>query len=267
MGRRRRHLRLPARRPGRLERAARRRGRRAPLVRLDLQRLPGLARRGRDRGLAGVDRGRRLRREQGRVRARGRGGAPRPVRAAPRRPALRPARQRLPPAVVGRAYRARRRGPRPRRPRPHRPAHRRPRPRGVHPRPRRGAHARSLQRDGARRPDDDARGARGRRRRDGLRRPPGLGARRGAAGRGGRGLDRGPAVDPRGGGAGDVPDRRVAGRGGGPALPPGAEEVALGWAWQRAGRPDVEGDAWLSEHAATGLPPEREREVLAALAR
>ncbi len=48
---------------------------------------------------------------------------------------------------------------------------------------------------------------------------------------------------------------------------PVAETVADVWAWLRAGGPDVEGDAWLSEHAATGLPPEREREVLAALAR
>ena len=60
--------------------------------------------------------------------------------------------------------------------------------------------------------------------------------------RGGRGLDRGPAVDPRGGGAGDVPDRRIAGRGGGPALPPGGRDrrrrvgVAAGGRARRRGR-------------------------------
>jgi len=48
---------------------------------------------------------------------------------------------------------------------------------------------------------------------------------------------------------------------------PVAETVADVWAWLRAGGADVEGDGWLSEHAATGLLPERERDVLAGLAR
>jgi nucleoside-diphosphate-sugar epimerase len=48
---------------------------------------------------------------------------------------------------------------------------------------------------------------------------------------------------------------------------PVAETVADVWAWLRAGGPDVEGEDWLSPHAARGLDPEREREVLAAAAR
>jgi 2'-hydroxyisoflavone reductase len=48
---------------------------------------------------------------------------------------------------------------------------------------------------------------------------------------------------------------------------PAAETVADVWAWLRAGGPDVEGEDWLSPHAARGLAPEREREVLAAAAR
>jgi 2'-hydroxyisoflavone reductase len=48
---------------------------------------------------------------------------------------------------------------------------------------------------------------------------------------------------------------------------PVAETVAEVWAWLRAGGPDVEDEDWLSPHAARGLAPEREREVLAAAAR
>jgi 2'-hydroxyisoflavone reductase len=48
---------------------------------------------------------------------------------------------------------------------------------------------------------------------------------------------------------------------------PVTETVADVWAWLRAGGADVEGDGWLSDHAATGLHPEREREILAGLAR
>ncbi len=39
------------------------------------------------------------------------------------------------------------------------------------------------------------------------------------------------------------------------------------WAWLQAGGPEAEGPDWLSPHAATGMAPEREREVLTAVAR
>src|SRR4051795_9794607 len=45
---------------------------------------------------------------------------------------------------------------------------------------------------------------------------------------------------------------------------PVAETVADVWAWLQAGGPEAEGEDWLSPHAASGLTPEREREVLAA---
>jgi 2'-hydroxyisoflavone reductase len=46
---------------------------------------------------------------------------------------------------------------------------------------------------------------------------------------------------------------------------PVAETVADVWSWLRDGGPDAEGEDWLSPHAARGLAPEREREVLAAV--
>jgi 2'-hydroxyisoflavone reductase len=48
---------------------------------------------------------------------------------------------------------------------------------------------------------------------------------------------------------------------------PVAETVADVWAWLQAGGAEAEGDDWLSPHAARGLAAEREREVLAAVAR
>src|SRR4051795_1339996 len=45
---------------------------------------------------------------------------------------------------------------------------------------------------------------------------------------------------------------------------PVAETIADVWAWLQAGGPEAEGEDWLSPHAASGLTPEREREVLAA---
>jgi 2'-hydroxyisoflavone reductase len=48
---------------------------------------------------------------------------------------------------------------------------------------------------------------------------------------------------------------------------PVADTVAAVWAWLEAGGASAEGDDWLSPHAATGMAPEREREVLAAVAR
>ena len=48
---------------------------------------------------------------------------------------------------------------------------------------------------------------------------------------------------------------------------PIAETVADVWAWLQAGGPEAEGEDWLSPHAATGMAEEREREVLAAVAR
>jgi 2'-hydroxyisoflavone reductase len=47
---------------------------------------------------------------------------------------------------------------------------------------------------------------------------------------------------------------------------PIAETVADVWAWLQAGGVEAEGPDWLSPHAATGLSPERERELLAARA-
>jgi 2'-hydroxyisoflavone reductase len=43
---------------------------------------------------------------------------------------------------------------------------------------------------------------------------------------------------------------------------PAAETVADVWTWLRDGGPDAEGPDWLSPHAATGMSPERERELL-----
>jgi 2'-hydroxyisoflavone reductase len=49
---------------------------------------------------------------------------------------------------------------------------------------------------------------------------------------------------------------------------PIAETVADVWAWLQSGGPDAEGGAdWRSPHAARGLAPEKEREVLAGVAR
>jgi nucleoside-diphosphate-sugar epimerase len=48
---------------------------------------------------------------------------------------------------------------------------------------------------------------------------------------------------------------------------PVAETVADVWAWLQAGGAEAEGEDWLSPNAARGLAPEKEREVLAALAR
>ena len=48
---------------------------------------------------------------------------------------------------------------------------------------------------------------------------------------------------------------------------PVAETVAGVWAWLGAGGPDAEGPDWLSEHAPPEMPAERERELLAAVAR
>ena len=48
---------------------------------------------------------------------------------------------------------------------------------------------------------------------------------------------------------------------------PIAETVADVWAWLQAGGPEAEGEDWLSPHAATGMSAEREREVLAGVAR
>jgi 2'-hydroxyisoflavone reductase len=48
---------------------------------------------------------------------------------------------------------------------------------------------------------------------------------------------------------------------------PIAETVADVWAWLQTGGPEAEGEDWLSPHAATGLGEEREREVLARVAR
>jgi nucleoside-diphosphate-sugar epimerase len=68
---------------------------------------------------------------------------------------------------------------------------------------------------------------------------------------------------------------RDLGRGGSPPLGrrrrglrcrPIAETVADVWAWLEAGGAEAEGPDWLSPHAATGMSPERERELLAATA-
>jgi nucleoside-diphosphate-sugar epimerase len=48
---------------------------------------------------------------------------------------------------------------------------------------------------------------------------------------------------------------------------PVAETAADVWAWQQAGGAEAEGADWLSPHAATGMTPERERELLAAVPR
>jgi 2'-hydroxyisoflavone reductase len=48
---------------------------------------------------------------------------------------------------------------------------------------------------------------------------------------------------------------------------PVAETVGDVWAWLQAGGAEAEGPDWLSPHAATGLSPERERELLATAAR
>jgi len=48
---------------------------------------------------------------------------------------------------------------------------------------------------------------------------------------------------------------------------PIADTVADVWAWLEAGGPEAEGDDWLSPHAATGMSAERERDVLACVAR
>jgi hypothetical protein len=48
---------------------------------------------------------------------------------------------------------------------------------------------------------------------------------------------------------------------------PIADTVADVWAWLEAGGPEAEGDDWLSPHAATGMSAERERDVLAGVAR
>jgi 2'-hydroxyisoflavone reductase len=48
---------------------------------------------------------------------------------------------------------------------------------------------------------------------------------------------------------------------------PVAETVADVWAWLEAGGAEAEGPDWLSPHAATGMSPEREAELLAAAAR
>ena len=47
---------------------------------------------------------------------------------------------------------------------------------------------------------------------------------------------------------------------------PVAETIADVWAWLEAGGAEAEGPDWLSPHAATGMSPERERELLAATA-
>jgi 2'-hydroxyisoflavone reductase len=46
---------------------------------------------------------------------------------------------------------------------------------------------------------------------------------------------------------------------------PVAETVADVWAWLRDGGLEAEGPGWLSPHAATGMTPERERELLSAV--
>jgi 2'-hydroxyisoflavone reductase len=46
---------------------------------------------------------------------------------------------------------------------------------------------------------------------------------------------------------------------------PIAETVADVWAWLRDGGLDAEGPDWLSDHAATGMSAERERELLSAV--
>jgi 2'-hydroxyisoflavone reductase len=48
---------------------------------------------------------------------------------------------------------------------------------------------------------------------------------------------------------------------------PVSETVAGVWAWLQAGGPEAEGLDWPSPHAATGMAPERERELLTAAAR
>jgi nucleoside-diphosphate-sugar epimerase len=48
---------------------------------------------------------------------------------------------------------------------------------------------------------------------------------------------------------------------------PIADTVAGVWAWLATGGPEAEGEDWLSPHAATGMSAEREREVLAGVAR
>jgi 2'-hydroxyisoflavone reductase len=48
---------------------------------------------------------------------------------------------------------------------------------------------------------------------------------------------------------------------------PVAETVADVWGWLQTGGPEAEGPDWLSPHAARGMDAERERELLAAVAR
>ena len=48
---------------------------------------------------------------------------------------------------------------------------------------------------------------------------------------------------------------------------PVAETVGDVWAWLQAGGPEAEGPDWLSEHAPPPMAPEREAELLAAVAR
>jgi hypothetical protein len=106
MGRCDRFERLRARRRRPLERARPR----PPRLRLGVQRLSGLAGGGRRRGHARVDGGRRLRPEEGRLRAVRGGGDAGPRRQRARGPAGRATRQRLSPALVGEADRRRRTG-------------------------------------------------------------------------------------------------------------------------------------------------------------
>ncbi len=264
LGRGGRHVGLPAGRRRGVLGPARRRRRPAPRVRLDLQRLPDVAGRAGERGDAGLDGGRRLRPEQGRERAGGRGGAPGPRGQAPGRPALRPARQRLPAAVVGPAHRARRRGARARRPGPHR---RSSSTLATSP-PGSSTSAKPCGPGRSTRPLPPA--ARpcatcSRRRSPRPARTRGyLGPRRRARRGGPRPRGRRSRSGSRGGRARDVAVDATRAEAAGLRCRPIAETVADVWAWLQAGGPEAEGEDWLSPHAATGCPREREREVLAA---
>ncbi len=219
MGRGDRHVGLPARARRPPVRAARRPHR--PLrVRLQLQRLSGLAGGARRRGLADLaDRRRRVRAAEGGQRAGGRGRAAGPVRDRAGRTDLRAARQRVPAPVVGEADRGRRTRARAGRSGAAGTARRRARPRGVDARPRRAADRRRVQRDVAGRHADDGRGARGGGRRDRVGRRARLDPRRAAAGGRGAAVGGAPAVDPRGGVPGHLDDRHRARAGVRAALP------------------------------------------------
>ena len=224
-------------------RAARRGGRRAPRVRLDLQRLPGWPARARERGDAGLDRGRRLRPEQGRVasarpRRRSRAASP---SSAPACSAARTTTSSACRGGCGASAAAARSSP-PATPTAHRPAHRRPRPRRAG-----SSTSASDAQPGAfnaTAPPAARRCARSSTRRSratGSDARLDLGARRGARRRGGRRVGRGAAVAAGGRGPGTWRVAASRAEAAGLRCRPMAETVADVWAWLGPAAREAEG--------------------------